>query len=225
MPRCYFTLPRSKKVVYRHLSVQIGDEDEAPWTVERAMDEFFSPEKLELKCEKCPCGSAQKELRISKKPKALIVHFKRFLVKITAAEPAVAAKPADKENAKSNLGAKFGGDDESEDFIPPLEDPEPKPEASPPPPVDISFHKNKACVALQRSITLDRLCKVDDMNANEMNANGSSVVAGRPAAVSGPHNYDAYAVIEHIGSTAESGHYTASSIRTTLFNRINSPLA
>lgn len=48
---------RSKDEMYRHLSVDVGDDSEHdPWTVERSLQQFFQPEKRELKCEKCESG-------------------------------------------------------------------------------------------------------------------------------------------------------------------------
>ncbi|KAL3808496.1 hypothetical protein ACHAXA_009821 [Cyclostephanos tholiformis] len=40
----------SKDEMYRHLSVDVGDDSEHdPWTVERSLKQFFQPEKRELK--------------------------------------------------------------------------------------------------------------------------------------------------------------------------------
>jgi hypothetical protein len=48
---------RSKDEMYRHLSVDVGEDSEHdPWTVERSLQQFFQPEKRELKCEKCESG-------------------------------------------------------------------------------------------------------------------------------------------------------------------------
>ena len=44
--------------MYRHLSVDVGEDSELDtWTVERSLQQFFQPEKLELKCEKCESGT------------------------------------------------------------------------------------------------------------------------------------------------------------------------
>ena len=43
--------------MYRHLSVDVREDSELDtWTVERSLRQFFQPEKLELKCEKCEYG-------------------------------------------------------------------------------------------------------------------------------------------------------------------------
>jgi uncharacterized UBP type Zn finger protein len=48
---------RSKEEMYRHLSIDVGEDIENdPWTVKRGLEQFFQPEKRELKCEKCSEG-------------------------------------------------------------------------------------------------------------------------------------------------------------------------
>ena len=44
--------------MYRHLSVDVGEEDTNPekWTVERSLQQFFQPERRDIKCEKCDDG-------------------------------------------------------------------------------------------------------------------------------------------------------------------------
>ena len=73
---------RSKDEMYRHLSVDVGEDSEVEtWTVERSLQQFFQPEKRDLKCERCGAGkSATQTLEIISCPKALILHFKRFIV-------------------------------------------------------------------------------------------------------------------------------------------------
>lgn len=46
--------------MYRHLSVDVGEEDPAnpgEWTAARGLAQFFRPERRELKCEKCAAGT------------------------------------------------------------------------------------------------------------------------------------------------------------------------
>ena len=75
---------RSKDEMYRHLSVDVGEEnakDPDTWTVERSLRQFFQAEKRELKCEKCDEGkTATQRMQIISRPKALLLHFKRFIV-------------------------------------------------------------------------------------------------------------------------------------------------
>lgn len=48
---------RSKDEMYRHLSVDVGEDSELDtWTVERSLQQFFQPERRELKCERCESG-------------------------------------------------------------------------------------------------------------------------------------------------------------------------
>lgn len=52
--------------MYRHLSIDVkadngaltGTEDENhSWSVQKGIDQFFAPEKREIKCEKCMDGT------------------------------------------------------------------------------------------------------------------------------------------------------------------------
>ncbi len=50
---------RSKEELYRHLSVDVGeDADGESWGVERSLEQFFQAEDRELKCEKCETGTS-----------------------------------------------------------------------------------------------------------------------------------------------------------------------
>jgi ubiquitin C-terminal hydrolase len=50
--------PRSKDEMYRHLSVDLGEDSEQDiWTVEKGLKQFFQPEKRDVKCEKCQVGT------------------------------------------------------------------------------------------------------------------------------------------------------------------------
>ena len=71
---------RSHVEKYLHLSLDIGSES---GSVEEGLRKFFSPENREIKCEKCFCETATQTLEISKLPRALLVHCKRFLVDIS----------------------------------------------------------------------------------------------------------------------------------------------
>jgi len=73
---------RSKEELYRHLSVDVGeDADGESWGVERSLEQFFQAEDRELNCEKCENGtSATQTMEIISRPKAILLHFKRFIV-------------------------------------------------------------------------------------------------------------------------------------------------
>ncbi|KAL7473332.1 hypothetical protein ACHAXS_013788 [Conticribra weissflogii] len=48
---------RSKDEMYRHLSIEVGNDTENDvWTVEQGLKQFFHSEKRDLKCEKCNDG-------------------------------------------------------------------------------------------------------------------------------------------------------------------------
>ena len=76
---CKYTRTQIEK--YLHLSIDVGSNEGT--SVEEGLRKFFSPEKRELKCEKCFCESATQTLEITKLPPALLFHFKRFIVDIS----------------------------------------------------------------------------------------------------------------------------------------------
>jgi len=70
-----FVSARTMEEMYRHLSIDVEDEngppadgpDEnlPPWSVQRGLDQFFAPEKREIRCEKCEDGTtATQTLRV-----------------------------------------------------------------------------------------------------------------------------------------------------------------
>eukprot|EP00985_Skeletonema_marinoi_P007314 scaffold3206_cov119-Skeletonema_marinoi.AAC.1 len=73
---------RSKEELYRHLSIDVGEDDDGEsWGVERSLEHFFQAEDRELNCEKCEDGtSATQTMEIISRPKAILLHFKRFIV-------------------------------------------------------------------------------------------------------------------------------------------------
>ncbi len=104
---------RSHRETFRHLSIEVGDADDEPpssslsstlfkkdsvsitstisslhqshydRTVQEGLRKFFSHEKLELKCEKCFGESATQSMEIVRLPKVLLLHLKRFIVDIS----------------------------------------------------------------------------------------------------------------------------------------------
>jgi ubiquitin C-terminal hydrolase len=76
---CKYTRTQIEK--YLHLSIDVGSSEGT--SVEEGLRKFFSPEKRELKCEKCFCESATQTTEITKLPPALLFHFKRFIVDIS----------------------------------------------------------------------------------------------------------------------------------------------
>jgi ubiquitin C-terminal hydrolase len=50
---------RSKEELYRHLSIDVGEDDDGEsWGVERSLEHFFQAEDRELNCEKCEDGTS-----------------------------------------------------------------------------------------------------------------------------------------------------------------------
>jgi len=75
---CKYTRCHVEK--YLHLSLDIGSDS---GSVEEGLRKFFAPEHREIKCEKCFCETATQTMEISKLPRALLVHCKRFIVDVS----------------------------------------------------------------------------------------------------------------------------------------------
>eukprot|EP00934_Nitzschia_sp_Nitz4_P003507 Nitzschia sp. Nitz4//scaffold177_size45885//32499//34499//NITZ4_007210-RA/size45885-processed-gene-0.49-mRNA-1//-1//CDS//3329539070//3497//frame0 len=71
---------RSQTETYLHLSLEIGS---TIGSIEEGLRAFFKPEKREVKCEKCFCESATQTMQLTKMPKALLFHLKRFIVDVS----------------------------------------------------------------------------------------------------------------------------------------------
>lgn len=138
---------RNKEEMYRHLSIDVEDENASsfgtqgenrlPWSVQQGIDQFFAPEKREIKCEKCNDGTtATQTLQILSRPKALLLHLKRFVV---AEKPRVEVTNVDSE------------DDTKENASEPKRAP----------PVEMTIRKNKAPVVLDSTISLGPIVPVE----------------------------------------------------------------
>lgn len=121
---------RSKDEMYRHLSVDVGEDSNLEkWTVERSLKQFFKPEKREIKCEKCDSGkSATQTMAIISCPKALLLHFKRFIV-----TQEMKSSPIARPNSQGK-----------------------EIQAAPPPPrMEMVLHKNKAKIPIEESLSIN----------------------------------------------------------------------
>lgn len=151
---------RSKEEMYRYLSVDIGDstcETSIRPTVEGCLESFFQPEDREIKCEKCNDGiEATQTMRILSRPRALLLHLKRFKM----------------------VEHRAKGEDGREE-------------------VRFSFQKNKTAVELNDRLSLDGYLS-EEATASIL-----------------PSDYSLRSIVHHIGTTANSGHYTADALRQT----------
>ena len=77
---------RSKTEVYRHFSLdieEVGDNGvgvNQVKSINDALNNFFKPTNVGIRCEKCKCEEATKTLEIAKAPGCLLLHLKRFIV-------------------------------------------------------------------------------------------------------------------------------------------------
>jgi len=125
---------RSKDEMYRHLSVDVGeDSDLDKWSVERSLKQFFEPEQRELKCEKCVSGkTATQTMNVISCPKALLLHFKRFIVS---------------QEMKSSGGEDSGKENNKSDSQPRME---------------MVLRKNKVKIPLEESLSINPFVSKDE---------------------------------------------------------------
>jgi ubiquitin C-terminal hydrolase len=71
---------RSHTETFLHLSLEIGSGCSS---IEDGLRKFFAQEKREIKCEKCFHSCALQTSEITKLPRALLFHFKRFIVDVS----------------------------------------------------------------------------------------------------------------------------------------------
>jgi ubiquitin C-terminal hydrolase len=152
---CKFT--RTHNETYLHLSLEIGPNS---GSVEDGLRRFFSPETREIKCEKCFCETASQSMEIIKLPRALLLHFKRFIV------------------------------DVSPDYT------------------SITYRKNQSPVAFGDHLTL---LDQDTGVLSEFLAPDCETPTMKP--FQQPQGYSIRSVVNHIGSSASCGHYTADAYR------------
>lgn len=152
---CKFT--RTHNETYLHLSLEIGPNS---GSVEDGLRRFFSPETRDIKCEKCFCETASQSMEIVKLPRALLVHFKRFIV------------------------------DVSPDYT------------------SITYRKNQSPVAFGDCLTL---LDEDAGVLSEFLAPDCETPVMKP--FQQPQGYSIRSVVNHIGSSASCGHYTADAYR------------
>merc|ERR1712238_344339 len=120
---------RSKEEMYRHLSVEVGSDNnilgnglkkeglssssssDGPRTIEKGLRQFFCPEKRELRCEKCKTGeTATQTMEVKTFPKALLLHLKRFIVnqdQLTTSSTQSEHRPAQATFCKNNARIAF----------------------------------------------------------------------------------------------------------------------
>ena len=137
---------RSHTEKYLHLSLEIGDDC---CSIEDGLRKFFAPEKREIKCEKCFCETAMQATEITRLPRAMLFHLKRFIVSV------------------------------SPDYT------------------SISYSKDQSAVSFEETLPFG-----EDSILSEFLADDVSLPEGSA-------RYGIRSVVNHIGSSASCGHYTA----------------
>ncbi|XP_075393908.1 ubiquitin carboxyl-terminal hydrolase 29-like [Tenrec ecaudatus] len=69
-----------KTELSNYLSISLSQEQPGVWSLQDSVDFFFRPEELEYKCAKCKYGRSVVIQEVSRLPRVLIVHLKRYLL-------------------------------------------------------------------------------------------------------------------------------------------------
>lgn len=159
---CKFS--RSHVEKYLHLSIDVGTDS---GSVEEGLRNFFAQEQREIKCEKCFCETATQRTEITRLPKALLLHFKRFIVDVSPEYDITYRKNQSVVNFPDRL--KTGVHDVLTEFLA----------------EDVSIPKQPQQIMVEE----------DDLENR-------------------PREYRIASIVNHIGSSASCGHYTADACRT-----------
>lgn len=201
---CY---SRHKTEMYRHLSIEVGCEDEesntmgtSPSTasVEDGIRRFFAPEKREIKCEKCFCETATQTMKLVRLPNALLLHLKRFIVEYS---------PSYRVSYRKNqANVEFSNKLDLSEYCA----------------VDVTFPKtsalvhnysyprrrlsNEELVISQLSFETNNYNHDDDQSDVSISSSTSTLTSTRDFERG---RYAIKSVVHHIGSNANCGHYAA----------------
>ena len=157
---------RSHVEKYYHLSLDIGNDS---GSVEDGLRKFFASEKVEIKCEKCFGETACQTKEITRLPKALLLHFKRFIV------------------------------DVSPDYT------------------SITYRKNVSPVSFDAKISVkdndDDTTGLGEFLADDVSLPTEPLSFLHAAGDDDHRQYHVRSIVNHIGSSASCGHYTADAHR------------
>lgn len=73
---------RSHKEIHRYLSLEVDDKNSGSESIEEGLRRYFEPEKREVKCEKCFSNISSQTMEITRLPRCLLLHLKRFIVEV-----------------------------------------------------------------------------------------------------------------------------------------------
>uniref|UniRef100_A0A7S2HH47 Ubiquitin carboxyl-terminal hydrolase n=1 Tax=Helicotheca tamesis TaxID=374047 RepID=A0A7S2HH47_9STRA len=192
---------RSKEEEYRYISVEVNEDTKKSGgaSLTEGLKNFFASEKREAKCEKCSCPTATQTMKITRLPRALILHFKRFLVDVSPDYSKITYR---KNHSPVIFGEELSLCPEGEnsflaDFIakevdvPPVRDNE---HACKDTSADESAEDDEERMSLDPEVDGDSASDDDSSNTR-------------------PRCYKLRSVVNHSGAASNHGHYTADSFR------------
>jgi len=216
---------RSHIETYLHISLDIstgsndngigvgGDDDCGVGTlgcpssssIEDGLRKFFAPEKRDIKCEKCFHTSALQTFEITQLPRNLLFHLKRFIVDVSPDYSSISYRKDQSPvlfNERMELEATDGGSDSDSDA-----DSDDENNSS-----NNNNNSSNNSNALRNSVHDDEEGGFRDFLALDCSyAKGAA--------------YEIRSVVNHIGSSASCGHYTADAKRRNKRSRNGNHLA
>lgn len=183
---CKYTRTHHEK--FWHLSLELDGEND-PTSVSDGLARFFAPERRELKCEKCFCETSTQTMQITRLPRALLLHLKRFIVEVSADYTSVSYR---KNVSPVSFGTAMTV------LEPSLES-------------ESELHSDEPSSILSEFLAPD--CVIPKTKQQE-----AQLLCCQPCA---PTKYKLTSVVNHIGSSASCGHYTADAQRNNEWLRFN----
>ena len=166
---CKYSRCQSEKFLC--LSIDITSEIAS---LEEGLRKFFSPEKRDIKCEKCFSEvGATSTMEITKLPQAILFHFKRFIVDVSPDYSRITYR---KNHSQVDFPERISLDDIDgvlAEFLAP----------------DVNFPERSSTIMTPMIVDEDSTCHED------------------------LRRYEIRSVVNHMGSSASCGHYTADSNR------------
>uniref|UniRef100_A0A7S4RZP5 Ubiquitin carboxyl-terminal hydrolase n=1 Tax=Ditylum brightwellii TaxID=49249 RepID=A0A7S4RZP5_9STRA len=199
---------RTKEEEYRYISIEVNEDKEAP-SLSVGLKNFFAPEKREAKCEKCSCPTAMQTMEITRLPRALILHFKRFLVDVSPDYSKITYR---KNHSPVQFGETLSLSQDSDNSS--LANYLAKD-------VDIpsTFNEEQRREETSASASEEDGDADEEMSLDPQDDDSSTTTGSEADSSKSPSRcYRLRSVVNHSGASSCHGHYTADSFRTDLIS-------
>jgi ubiquitin C-terminal hydrolase len=176
-------------------------------SIEDGLRKFFAPEKRDIKCEKCFHTSALQTSEITQLPRNLLFHLKRFIVDVSPDYSSISYRKDQSPvffDERMELEATDGGSDSDSDSDADSD-------------CDSDNENNKNNCSNNNNALRNAVHDDEEGGFRDFLALDCSYAKGAA--------YEIRSVVNHIGSSASCGHYTADAKRRKKRTRSGNPLS